>query len=35
MRALKCRLYSELAKAILVHEEIEYDDFITKISRID
>jgi hypothetical protein len=35
MRALKHRLYSELAKAMLVHEGIEYDDFIAKTSRID
>jgi hypothetical protein len=35
MRALKRELHSELAKAMLVHEEIEYDDFIAKASRID
>jgi hypothetical protein len=35
MRALKRRLYSKLAKVILVHEEIEYNDFITKASRIN
>jgi hypothetical protein len=35
MRALKRRLYSELAKAMLVHEEMKYDDFIAKASRIN
>jgi transposase InsO family protein len=35
MRALKRGLHSELAKAMLVHEGMEYDDFVAKASRID
>jgi hypothetical protein len=35
MHALKRELYSELTKAILVHERIEYNNFITKTSRIN
>jgi hypothetical protein len=35
MRTLKRGLHSELIKAILVHEGMEYDDFVSKASRID
>jgi hypothetical protein len=32
---LKYGLYSELIKVILIHKGMEYDDFVSKISRID